>query len=268
MIYFSPRDFFQMMGRCSDDQSATYSCSRAADVRSEGGRGLCHHVTVTEAEVKRLLLRQAYENNKGSAVAFIDESTLPVNSSFGGTPFYLMAAYVVLVEDLDVMRDELVPVLDQRRFWHSTEAHQSDDGRLAILTFANYIGDGAESIIVSICSPIDVEDTNGERARRRCFHKLLSALSDGTFCDQVRLAIFEERKYPAQRSADAMTVKTAIRDEIIDRRMQVLPTSPAHERLLWLPDLVSFAFYQSRTGVREDYLQPFGERVDLIELTP
>ena len=30
VICFSPRDFFQMMGRCSDDQSATYSCSRPA----------------------------------------------------------------------------------------------------------------------------------------------------------------------------------------------------------------------------------------------
>ena len=55
-----------------------------------------------------------------------------------------------------------------------------------------------------------------------------------------------------------MMLKRARSDGLLPRSMHVMPTSPTYERLLWLPDVVSFALYQSMSNVRQDYALHFG----------
>lgn len=220
---------------------------------------------MTEADVKRALLRNAYENNKGSSVAFIDESYLAPSFSTSASvePFYLMTAFVIPVADLAGMRADVVEVV-AGDYWHSTEAHREPEGRFKIIEFAEYLGEGSEPVIVSLRRKIDPADGSGETARRDCMRTLLAALASGEHCEPISLAVFEERKHMKQRNADQMTVKGARSDSLIPRTMQVHPASPTHEKLLWIPDVVSFALYQLYGAVRTDYAEPFVERVVTI----
>lgn len=221
---------------------------------------------MTQGNTRMLLLSQAYANNTGDLVAFIDESY--ASPSFGFPPastFYLATAYVIPVKDLNARRSDLPTVIDGN-FWHSTEAHQSEGGRAKIARLINYIADGDETIIVAAKKPIDVKDSDGEIARQLCLTELLSALSHGRSCDPVALAILEERKFNSQKNADQRTVTAARTSGQIDRHMRVLPTSPSTEWLLWLPDVVSFALYQQFAGRSNEYAGPISGRVQLIRV--
>ncbi len=222
---------------------------------------------MTLKEARELLLSQAYANNTGNVVAFIDESYAAPSSGYPvATTFYLATAYIVPIIDLDAMRSEL-PDITGSTFWHSTEAHQTEDGRENISRLIDYIVEGDETIIVAAKSPIDVEDGDGEQSRQQCLTELLSTLSNGRLCDPVALAILEERKYNSQKNADEKTISVARKTERIDRHMRVLPASPSAERLLWLPDVVSFALYQEFAKNERDYSEPISDRVRLIEVT-
>lgn len=229
-------------------------------------RGFCHHELVTAAEVRQRQLADAYANNKRDSVAYIDESYIaPSAADEKGTPFYLVAAYVAPVRWHRQLREELPDVVGAN-FWHSTQSHQSPEGRAKIRAFSEYVAEGDEPIIVSMQMPIDPDDTNGEEARRRCFKVMLAVLAAGTHCEALSLVIFEERKFQPQRNADARTIAEARNEGLIPRSMQVLGTSPTYEKLLWLPDVVCFALYQSHIGNRQDYLDPFRARVQTVQL--
>lgn len=220
---------------------------------------------MTAADVKRTQLQNAYANNRGAAVAFIDESYLGPSFDVQTpvTAFYLMTAYVIPVDLIEPMRGDLPEVVDAN-YWHSTNEHRDEAGRERIREFTRYVGEGDEAVVVALQRPIEPTDTNGETARRACWQALLPALASGEHCDPISLAIFEERKYQSQRNADEMSVKQLRRDGLIPRTMQVLATSPSYERLLWLPDVVSFALYQSYGAARYDYAEPFVQRVVVI----
>lgn len=171
-----------------------------------------------------------------------------------------MTAYVIPVVDLETMRGDIEDVVGDT-YWHSTESHMTDEGRQAIRGFTAYIGEGTEPVIMTLRRPIEDGDADGEVARAACLRALLEALAGGAHCDPISLAIFEERKYASQKNADERTVKAARSEGVIPRHMHVMPASPSFERLLWLPDVASFALYQHRAGIRSDYVLPFRERV-------
>lgn len=220
---------------------------------------------MTEREVRKAQLASAYANNGGSCVAFVDESYLTPSfaAAQGSESLYLMAAYIVPVDDLDTMRDELPNVVGAT-YWHSTEANQSAAGRDRIGDLTTYIGEGTETIVVCIRRPVAKGDVNGELARRAVFTELLRALGRGHHCAPVSLVVFEERKGTKNRNADAKTIREARSDESV-RSMHVLPMSPAAERLLWLADMASFALYQRHAKGRGECAAPFIERVREVE---
>jgi hypothetical protein len=213
-------------------------------------------VPAPEHQVKIRQLTSAYDNDRGNVVAYIDETYLAPSRMLGPVPFYYATAFVIEKRDQQPMRDDLVAIVG-KEFWHTTQAHQSEEGRAKIRELADYIGEGTDAIVVAKKCPVDVFDRDAERARAECMTSLLSALSCGAHCETVSLAIFEERKFMPQRNADESTIKAARRGGLIDRNMRVLPTSPTYERLLWLPDVVSFALYQQATNSGHDYLTPY-----------
>lgn len=209
------------------------------------------------------MLREAYRSDASQAVAFVDESYLAPGSQVGGRPFYLMVAYVVPVEDLEGMRRDL-PSVVQSTYWHSTEAHRSEEGLVRLREFADYIGEGGESIVVAV--EVDAEAMTEDAARESCFIRLLQALGSGEVCEPVTLVVFEERKYMNQRGFDQAVVKRARASGAIPRTVRVLPMSPSVEKLLWLPDLVAYALNHLRTGRDTSMAAPFLSRV--VEVRP
>jgi len=128
------------------------------------------------------LTQEAYRNNPGSLVAFVDESYLTPDFAVEAkaTPFYLMTAYVIPVAELQHIREDIVE-LAGRRFWHSTQAHQTQPGREKLKEFATYVGDGDEPMIVSVQYGIGAKKSGTHEAREACFARLLQALSSGEF---------------------------------------------------------------------------------------
>jgi hypothetical protein len=174
-----------------------------------------------------------------------------------------VSAYVIPVADLDPLREDLLDLVGAA-YWHSTEAHMTADGQAKLLELAEYVGAGDEPVIVAARQPIDSDDVNGERARAECLTALLGALASGEFCEPTSLVVFEERKFASQRNADERTIKAARAANLIPRNMQVLPSSPTYEKLLWLPDIVCFALYQSMSRKGRAYVSPFEKRIQII----
>lgn len=218
---------------------------------------------MNEKDTRQRLLDKAYAENTGGLVAYIDESYQAPSFGFPTTPFYVATAYLIPVSDLDLIRSDL-PHVTESTYWHSTQSHQTADGQERIRNLIKYISEGSETIIVAVKNPIPPDDPDGERARRECLTELLSALSTGQFCEPVVLAILEERKLGAQRNADARTVTLARNSGRIARNMRALTTSPSVERLLWLPDVVSFALYRQNAGHHDDYAKPLARHVRII----
>lgn len=220
---------------------------------------------MTVQEVRKAQLASAYKNNGGACVAFVDESYAAPGfaETGGGGTFYLMTAYVVPVADLNTIREDLPEVVGAT-YWHSTEANRTEEGRARLSAFADYIGQGSETIIVCIRKPVTAGDSNGEQARAATFAELLRVLGNGLYCEPVKLVMFEERKGATQRNIDARTIRHARTDSNV-RGMHILPMSPTYERLLWLPDVASFALYQRYAKGRGEYAAPFVQNV--IEFT-
>lgn len=211
------------------------------------------------------LLRDAYRSNSGSHIAFVDESYLAPEFADGGTasPFYVMTAYVIPVADLDIMRGDIIDI-SGRRFWHSTQAHQSDDGREKLHQLTRYIGDGTEPLIVSVLLGVSVARFETEKAREACFSRLLHSLARGEHCEPVSLMIFEERKHQSDRNFDARVISRARAEGLVPRSTHVMPTSPSVEPLLWLPDVVSFAVNHQLSARELSYVEPFADRLIVI----
>lgn len=220
-------------------------------------------------DVQARIVASAHAANQGTNVAYLDESYLAPAVNVGGpaTYFYLMTAYVVPCADLDGMRRDIRELVGGS-YWHTAEESRSPGGRHRIQGFAEYVGEGSEAIVVSLQVPILHSDPDGEAARSDCFVALLEALSSGSLCDGVELAIFEERRHQKQRGADSRTLTEGRKAGRIPRSMRVVPASPATDHLLWLPDLASYALYQRQLGRRLELSAPFIERVRVVEVGP
>ncbi|PPF34401.1 hypothetical protein [Rathayibacter sp. AY1A3] len=218
--------------------------------------------------VKAELLRRAYASNHNSHVAFIDESYLAPSRGEPQTPFYIATAYIAPCEDHADIRADLLALVGGN-FWHTTEAHRSEEGRLTVAQLCDYIAEGgnSEHIVVAIKKPILPSDPDGEVARAQCLTDLLAALHSGTFAPAVSLILFEERKFQTQMNADVRTISAARAAGLIGRNTTVFQASPSYETILWLPDVVSFAAYQRHIGSDADYLSTFEERVQYLTVS-
>jgi hypothetical protein len=197
-------------------------------------------------------LRRKYERIKGP-VAFLDESyQAPKDSSHGQKTFYVLTAVLVEVFNMEELRDGLKQIAsrnrsDGRTYWHTTEALL--EGRLDdIKDMLGFLSDGDEACVVTHQVSVDDDDKDAERARLRCYHGLVKALS--TKCDNwdpVRLFVLEERNEDHLMYTDDANHRGLVQGGHVPRHVELAQTTPGCEPLLWLPDLVSSAYRRTLT---------------------
>jgi hypothetical protein len=158
-------------------------------------------------------------------------------------PFYAVTAFVVPAKDQENIRRDLLEIVGAP-YWHSTNANQSEEGRAKLEELAAYIAEGTEPIIISSQMPVDADDVGSERARAACLTTLTASLHQGNHCDPVRLFVLERRQDLKRRNRDSYTFTQARKSGTLSESTQTLQVSPTHERLLWLPDIVSYAYYR------------------------
>jgi hypothetical protein len=201
------------------------------------------------AQIKALA--NAYANNGGRPVAFVDETTMPeaMLKAFEPDhpayviPFYAATAFVVPAEDLQNIRHDLLEIVGAP-YWHSTKANQTEEGREKLEELAAYIAEGTEPLIISSQTPVEADDVGSEKARAACLTTLASSLHDGRHCDPVRLFVIERRQDLKRRNRDRYTFTQARKSGLLSEGTETLQVSPTHERLLWVPDIVSYAYYR------------------------
>lgn len=188
-------------------------------------------------------LEAAYKTNADQPVAYLDETYMPAGQYEGSDPFYAVTAVVVPAFNQQPIRNDLLAIVGAP-YWHSTRANESEEGQAKLDELAGYIGEGEEPIIISAQVLVDPEDKDSELARAACMTHLLGSLNVGNHCDPVNLFVLERRQDNKRRNRDTYTFKEARKSGAIAMKAETLQVSPTHERLLWLPDIVSYAYYR------------------------
>jgi hypothetical protein len=203
---------------------------------------------VQQKAAMRAIVEDAYRRSRGP-VAFLDESyQVPDPNIAPAETFYIFTAVIVTFDQMDELREGLAEIAEST-WWHTTQALLEDDGRTKTREMLEFLAEGHETCIIAFQVPVDGQDHDGEAARRACYRGLAIELAAGraNAWAPVDLFVLEERNQNNFRTKDKLNHKELISEKQIPQPTRLLQTSPAVERLLWLPDLVSSAYRRSLT---------------------
>lgn len=209
-------------------------------------------------------LGDAYTQNKGKPVAYLDETYRARTDRPDEAPFYLFTAVIVAAQDRAGLTADLLSIVGSN-YWHTTDNLKREADHPKVLELCKYLGEGVEPCLIA-CK---VEDSTGsgdaEEMRRTCMLALFGALcTGGDAWPTVDLLIMERRADRQQVSADQHTVKMARSQQVIGRATRVEQVSPSLEPLLWLPDLVSSAARQRIVKGNSTFYDEFASLVHYV----
>ena len=204
-----------------------------------------------ENEATKQLLQQRYLRNGDRPVAFVDESYLSPGyireqSLVGVDPFYLLTAVVIYPEDFETIRGDLLKIVGTN-FFHATQYGRGGEESSIPQRMARYLRAGNEVAVISLRLPASDSDEMSF-SRTQCYRSLLKELYEGTAHEPVRLVVGEKLHEQRLNNWDRRILTDAHKDKLVGRDMSLVLASPAAERLLWLPDLVSNAMYRNFAG--------------------
>lgn len=208
----------------------------------------------------------AYRRTRGP-VAFLDES-YQAPSDPRRLSFYVMTAVVVAIKNMETIRTGLGDIADST-YWHTSEALQTDDGWARTREMLDYLADGIEPCVIAHRITVDPEDTDAEDARKHCYQALTVELASGRpgVWDPVDLLLLEERNQRNLKNKDQANHRELISTRRVPRHTRLLQTSPACERLLWLPDLAASAYRRTITHDDRALFDVIKDQVHFVALT-
>lgn len=211
------------------------------------------------------IVDDAYKRTRGP-VAFLDESyQAPDHVDAHRQTFYLFSAVVVELKNMDVLRSGVREIVGSD-YWHTRDALMNDAGWGQSRKLLEYLAEGAEPCVIAHRVEIEASDVDAEDARRACYHALaveLAAGRDGVW-EPVDLLVLEERSQSNFKNKDQANHKELVSASRVPRNTRLLQTSPARERLLWLPDLVSSALRRTITHRDSTLFDVVRDQVHLI----
>jgi hypothetical protein len=207
-------------------------------------------------------VRLAYERNADRPVAYLDESYR--GPAEPGRRFYILTAVVVEASERDDLRDGIVEIAGDD-YWHTTDQIRSQAGMKRAMEMLDFLNQGEEVCVVSIARSIDANDRDLESARRESLNALLPSLAGGSNRRApVRLAMLEQRGGDTQRKNDSHTRTLLTQRGALDRNFRMMQTSPRHEHLLWLPDLVCSSVRRTFVQQRSDMLEHIEQSIEYL----
>lgn len=163
------------------------------------------------------------------------------------------------------MRKQLIEVAEAE-YWHSTQAFQSEEGKAKFMALIDYVVDGVEPIVIAVQSEVDEKDSNLEEARLDCITALACELTSGAVHEPVELIVVEERHDQASRKRDEYIFSQARKQNLIPRTTAAFQASPSYEKLLWLPDVISYALYRNMAENEPEMYNAVSNRVRTIDV--
>lgn len=209
-------------------------------------------------------LGDAYAQNKGKPIAYLDETYRARADRPDEVPFYLVTAVIVEPKDRAGLTSDLLHIVGGNR-WHTTDNLKREEDRPKVLELCKYLGEGAEPCLIACKVEAHSGNDDPEEMRRLCMLALLGALwSGGDTWPAVELMVLERRVDAALVSADQHTMKVAKSEGVVGRAARLVQVSPSLEPLLWLPDLVSSATRQKIVHDNGVYYDEFARLVHYV----
>lgn len=175
-------------------------------------------------------------------VLFLDESYSTAQEGLKES-FYLLTAVQFAVDDLPVLRDDLVD-LAGGTYWHTTEALQSPHGTQKFEAFLDYFSCQKDPSFIT-CKVELPEGYSTEKARRRCLEKLL--VEGASRVPNLQGVIFEQRNVARDNNRDRAYLKKLEGQGLIPAGLKRAWVSPRDEIALWAPDIIGMAYRRTRT---------------------
>lgn len=203
------------------------------------GRGAQNYLDNRQLALSREQLEALYERGK-SPIALIDE-TYGTSNDEQKQPFYLLTAVLVEREDLNTLRDSLDRFETKAGFFHATEQFGQDPAKLT--GFLRHINNSPVDSVVTVQTMIKDGDKN--QARDDCLVRLAYELNRGASPVQhLVLESLNQSSDPGRNHQDQLVVNHAASRGLLGSEMSVSHASPYNEKLLWMPDVVSWAVRQ------------------------
>lgn len=207
-----------------------------------------------DLSVTRSELLGIYERGAGP-VAFVDES-YGYSKDEHRQKFYIMTAAVVNREDLQRLRNSLDSFEMGPNYFHASEQYRQNPTSLA--DFLRHINDSYVDNLVTVQTRISDKDIEFNDARDDCLVRLAYELTKGGSDGRVQHIIMEslnQSSNPGRNDQDLRLVASAIHRGLLPRETAMHHASPYAEKLLWLPDAVSWAVRQELMDGNTNWVQ-------------
>lgn len=212
---------------------------------------------------------------ESASVAFLDETyRTPRWAGDPETSFYAMAAVIVEVERLEEVRQTALSFgtpSGSSRTWHTNEDLPKDPARAR--AFIEAINETGAFSTVTVHAPVPQHKQGVSLARDLVLARMATEICRGTGAPRLLVADhFKQGTNPGRAKADRELVGRMTHNGLIAEGTSLQHGHPRDEQLLWVPDLVAYAFRQ-HFGLGDDEWFPRFENVRTIsaegvELTP
>ncbi|QKJ24973.1 hypothetical protein HRU87_01865 [Aquiluna borgnonia] len=172
-------------------------------------------------------------------LAFIDESFRAPSQDHDS--FYIVAAAVIDKAIVLEVRKEL-----RRRVrhgtWHTTEAGRSQVGQQKIRELSAYLATVVKPVVV-VVDQLQKSDRSAEAGRAKALRALLVELAT----EHVYLTgtvVYEKRIPGYMQAHDDLIIGQIRREKGAASSLNVIGLSTKSEPLLWIPDIIAWAFRQ------------------------
>lgn len=209
-------------------------------------------------------IENIYAQFPGQPIGFVDEAFRGFERA-GEHPFYVATAVVVERDDMEPVRKDLLELAGDS-YWHTSEALRTEDGRRRASEMLAYLAEGREPCVVASTVTIDPDDRSLERARSSCLGALACSLSAGIeeVTPSVDVFVIEKRNTEELNKADKNTHSSLISNGELPRHHRLVQASPADDRLLWLPDVVSSAVRRSMAFADNVMYDQISDRITFV----
>lgn len=173
---------------------------------------------------------------KQSYVLYIDE-TYSTQGDANTPPYYIICGVLIRSKHLTQTRQDIQEIIGGR-YWHTTEALQTPNGRETTEQLLQYCSDIDDTYFIS--HRVSTDQTTIEQSRRACMKALLKHCQ--LKFPELKAVIIEARQTHRHNGKDRETIRQMKRDKDLSRNVTLQIVSSAEEFLLWLPDLVAMTY--------------------------
>lgn len=192
---------------------------------------------------------------------YLDE-TYELSKKHAGRGFYVFAGVSILESELLQHRDFIRGIVGTN-YWHTTEIAKTAAGRAEVRDFLEAVSSRYE-FEIWLAESLEGSDRSGERVRSQLMKQLVSTSVQSR--PEGASFVFERRRDSFQQNADLRVISELRSRQIISRQTSISFVSPAEENLLWVADLVAWAFRQHYLNSDSTFLAPIAKQLKIFGL--